>query len=210
MITEIEYKECLSFAKNITNKLRCSNKVDYIDVVHNLLVSENFTFVEYKGLIYSEVKRGICSSNNISLNEQIITYKLKNDGDRICKICGETYNKDYFKIGFSKRYNTTYYRNTCKFCHQKNRKKYPISIKSIEKHRQYVRDLRTNQKILFGKIQDPTRNERVKRYWLKQKEEITDKWIIKLLCRRKYKKSEITKEIIEQKRFELKTKKGTK
>ncbi len=50
---------------------------------------------------------------------------------------------------------------------------------------------------------DKTRNERIKKHWAKQRDNLTDKYIMSLLTRRYYWAKDVTPEMIEQKREEV-------
>lgn len=83
------------------------------------------------------------------------------------------------------------------------RKKHPKKLSRQSQwyyaNREKVID-RIKQKRKLGLMPDRTRNERQKRYWKIQKENITDKYIVKYFLRRKYKKEQITQDMIKEKR----------
>ncbi len=85
-------------------------------------------------------------------------------------------------------------------------------VRTHKKYRQYQRNYMleyyyANKAELNEKRKgyaDNTRNERVKRYWDKQKEKLSDKYIIKLLTRRLYRPEDITPAMVRKKRKEVK------
>jgi hypothetical protein len=181
----------------IKNNSRCN--VDKYDVVHTVICTEYETLEEYKSAIYGEIKKGMAIRNEVSFTDYSSTNKVYIQY-RTCKYCGETMSEEYFKTGFSNTHNMILYRNKCKFCHYKTRKKYKISEDSKIKSVSRVRERRAKERLVYGKIIDPTRNERVKRFRQKERLELSDGYIVRLLTRYKYKKEDITKAMIEDRR----------
>lgn len=194
------YNNAIAFAATMLGKSKAPSRIDKIDIVHNIIINEMVNELNYKSLIIGEIKKEIGNST-ILFNETKETKQLAQK--RCCRICGIDTYEGYFKVGFNKRDNIINYRNICNICHNKTRKRYSLSEKTKEKITLKRKERRAAERKKYGHILDPTRNERVKRYWNKQKELMSDAWIKKSLVSRKLKSKDITKEMIENKRSQL-------
>lgn len=201
------YDNAISFTAIMLNKHKASSIVDKMDIVHNVIINEMVNELNYKSLIVGEIKQAIAAKNEVTFDE-CFTHKLQ-PTNRVCIKCGETYNDDYFKAGFNHKTNTQQYRNTCCLCYGQTRKRYPPSEQSKANATAKRKARREKERLLYGKTIDPTRNERVKRFWQKHKEQLSDTYIIKLL-KDKRKKVEITQQMIEEKRHSLQIKSNIK
>jgi len=186
------YNKMIEFTHTLIKHSNIQN-IEILEIVHDLLVNPKLTNDNYKALIAGKIKT-FGNTPTISLSYLNDNHHSKKDifDKRVCKVCGEEYNRDYFTGSFDKRVNTYRTSNICKFCLNKQN-----SIRN--------KKLRKLQKETFGKIIDNTINERVKKYWKKQKENLGDAYIKRLLLRyKKYSKKDINEQLITQKRTEIK------
>ena len=186
MVTESKYKELIEHSKSQCKLNKCN--LDPLDLVHDAIL-ECSSDEEYFKHIKASIKREH-SRNNI-----LVKYGTANatnyvsqvdDSEKQCKKCGEIKQSHLFpKDSFDKRDGSTLKHYICKICTYKYSKLYR------------------------KKNKDKTVVERQKRYWAREKEKLSDKYIYHRLLRRRFKKDQITDEMVRQKKSQLLLKKNS-
>lgn len=196
-ITNIFYENAVEFTKTQIRRLGGKN-IEAYDVLHDVIASPDFNEDSWKQDITGRIKILIASGSNLSIGGGGL-YKQRVE-ERYCKKCDESYPEQYFISGFNKNTKRFQYRTICRKCHYSSpqkkeqfRKWYLINKKEWNKKNREYRKTHS----------DTTAKERQKRFAKKQKEELGDWYVKKLLTRHKYKASEVTPEMIEEKRKQV-------
>jgi hypothetical protein len=187
VVTESKYKELIEHAKSQCKLNKCN--LDPLDLVHDAIL-ECSSNEEYFKYIKASAKREH-SRNNI-----LVKYGTANatnyvsqiqDSEKQCKKCGEIKQSHLFpKDAIDKRDGTTIHHYICKVCAYKH----VAALLKIKKYK------------------DRTIVARQKAYWKREKEKLSDKYIYHRLLRRRFKKEEITNEMVKEKRKYLLSKKA--
>ncbi len=191
------YQNALNFADLMINREKANN-LDKYDVVHNLFLLSNVNINNYKSLIITEIK-SLKNKNELSFEESYKKSTIENY--RVCKLCGFYGNEGYFKAGFNYKRNVQQYRSTCNTCNNSIKKKYKMTKNAQKRALDKQKIKRQLLKQMSISIPDQTRNERVRRYWNKEKEKISDAYVKKIIKRRF--KGNITDEMISYRRTKI-------
>ncbi len=206
------YNNAIDFALIMINKNNCNSNVCKFDIVHNVIVNSTVSESNYKSLIISEIKKVKTKKAEVCFT--VYEYQLSDniDDSRVCRLCGETHTNYAFLAGFNNVTGVQQYRNVCTLCFKDVRKTYhkkQLTAEQKEKYKLTRNKWKEEQRLLYGKVPDATRNERAKRYWAKQKETLGDAYILKMLKAKNKRRQQFTPQDILNKRHLLITKKIT-
>lgn len=195
MISIELYEKCIQYAKKIINKYNLI--LDPLDVVHDIIINPELSSeIDY----YSAIKGLLIETKNTPYTENISKYNanVKTSYNICCKKCLEVYPMDMFQYGYNKITRRKNTRKFCKKCFAAEMKLY----RQTDVYKKYQRDYHKDyMKEYRKKTKDNTAKLRIKKFWDKQKKEISDKYVIKLLCEKgKNKRNNITSEMINIKR----------
>jgi len=220
MLTEDLYDNMIHFAHHQISRLGSGSEIDKHEIVHNIISASNFNEDDWKKQIMDALFSSTYAkkSNHFSLDIPIA--KLENVTMH-CHICNESYPHDYFISGYDKRKKSFNYRKPCRECY-KNTVRNSDGYK-LQRNKAFNEWATENYGSLaeFGKarrelnkingVKDNTANERNKRFMVKQRAELGDYYIKRLLLdRKKYTKEQITPELINEKRNQIIERRRTK
>lgn len=206
-LSESFYEDCIKFASRIIRLER--RNLFAQDIVHDLIVETDINYQNYQKKIRCRI---INERNRFQpLSIESVNFKtppFKTNEDFTCAKC-----KNISPVSEMKRYFSSkgFYveRSICKCCNSKVRsawgrkqtlQKTPYWVRKLERDRRYYKE----HQIAINKKKNEYYNRYIKKPkvkidWAKEKLELSDKYITKLLLR-KYKKSEITEVMILEKR----------
>lgn len=220
MLTEDLYDNMVHFTHYQIVRLGSGSSVDKHEVVHNIISSPDFNENDWKkqimGVLFSFI--GAKKNNHFRLDLPIPSVE---NVTMHCHICNESYPHDYFISGYNKTKQNFNYRKPCRICYNKtvrNSDNY-----KAQRNKAFNEWATENYGSLaeFGKVRrqlnkengiiDATAKERNKRFMVKQREELGDYYIKRLLLdRKKYTKEQITPELINEKRKQISEKRRSK
>lgn len=215
LLSEAFYEDCIKFASRIIRLEKCNLFAE--DIVHDLIIEQNISYENYQKKIRSRI---ITEKNGFKpLNIESIYFKrqlpFKTNQDFTCTRC-----KDVFPDSERQRYFSSkgFYveRNTCKCCAANVKNAWekkarlqglPYWFRKLERGRKYYskhqKELREKRKKRYYEKKGLFENPIVKKIdWEKEKKGLSDRYITRLLFK-KYKKAEITAELILEKRISI-------
>jgi hypothetical protein len=212
MLSEAFYEDCIKFASRIIRLEKCNLFAE--DIVHDLIIEQDINYGNYQKKIRSKI---ITEKNGFKpLTIETLYYKrklpFKTNQDFTCTRCKNQYPDSERQRYFSSK-GFFVERNCCKSCERKIKlewEKKAILLKMPYWFRKLER-----QRKNYNQNKNRLRDKRIARYhatkkltgrkktdWAKEKLLLSDKYIIMLL-NKKYKKADITEEMILEKRISI-------
>lgn len=212
MLSEAFYDVCIKFAKRIIYLEKANLFPE--DIVHDLIIDTDINYGNYQNKIRNKI---ISEKNGFKpLSIETIYYKnplpFKTNQDFTCTKCKDTYpDSEMYRYFSSKGFYVE--RNCCKKCHNETNSEYekkarllqlPSWFRKLERGREYYKKnslvIRYKRKQRYHKLnQKKEKPIKVVIDMVKEKEMLSDIYIIKLL-KRKFNISEITSEMILEKK----------